>query len=231
MLKKYGIIKKISSEISNAANEVAMDVLNDYSDLKGREEEITGQLRGEINRRLLEKIKEKLNDKKINGCKISIATFKKIQESKVGADFAGIIEISNGDIEISKAFLAQAKVGTASEDDHTDEVFEAENPDILKQANKMLEVSSDSFIFIYTKSGIACVPAFQVQLAGVNKITTKDFPYRKFDSFFEEFFKCFIGDHKISPKAIGATSLEDYAEKMALNSTFKIRVDLPKQFV
>lgn len=225
MLKDYGIIKKISGEISAAAENAVNTVFRDYSDTKGREEEMTAQIRGEINRHLLKNISEKLNGQEINGCKIEIATFKKMQESKVGADLAGIVTIVNGTSSVSKAFLAQAKVGQGY--NHGGQEFaRAKNRDVLRQANDMLNLSSDSFVFIYSPKGIFCIPAFQIVLGNSNTIDTAKYPYHSFGTFFEEFFKCFIGDHKISPLALGATGLEDYAEKIKAQAMFQITVNL-----
>jgi hypothetical protein len=65
-----------------------------------------------------------------------------------------------------------------------------------------------------------------VDLADSNTIDTARHPSHKFGTFYEEFFKCFIGDHLISPAALKATSLEDYAEKMKVNAVLKLEVHL-----
>jgi len=90
----------------------------------------------------------------------------------------------------------------------------------------MLNLSSDSFVFIYSLRGIFCIPAFQIALGNSNTIDTARYPYHSFGTFFEEFFKCFIGDHKISPSALDATGLEDYAEKIKAQAVFQITVNL-----
>lgn len=224
MLKDYGIIKIIASKISEAAESVAGDVLSDYSNLLGREEEITSQLRGEINRRLIEKI-QLLGSQEIKDCRFSVATFKKKQEKNVGADLAGVIEISLNGRSISKAFLAQAKVGRYYMSARGGYIS-ASNKDIVRQAEDMLKITSDSFFFLYSSSGIHCVSALQVVLSGSNKIDTGHHPYHTFGSFYEEFVKCFIGDHQISPAALGASSLEDYAEKISAEAVIQLKVQL-----
>jgi hypothetical protein len=224
MLKDYGIIKRISSQMASAADEVANSVLGDYSNLQGREEEVTGQLRGEINRQLLANVSRRLNHQEINGCRISVATFKKKQENSVGADLAGIIEFSRNGYLISKAFLAQAKVGSSYVKGQ--QFVKAYNKDVVRQAEDMLKISSDSFFFVYSDIGIYCVPALQVALSGSNTIDTGHHPFHTFGTFYEEFMKCFIGDHLISPLALGATSLEDYAEKVKVLSVLKLGVQL-----
>lgn len=229
MLKDYGIIKSIASQVSEAAEYTASEVLRDYSNLTGREEEITAQLRGEINRRLLSNVEDLLGHKVVNGCRFSIATFKKKQESGVGADLAGVIEMSVNGRSISKAFLAQAKVGKSYRDPRGTLYVSAYNADILRQAEDMLEITSDSFFFLYSDVGIHCVSALQVALAGSTRIDTGHHPFHKLGTFYEEFLKCFVGDHKISPAALNASSLEDYAEKVKAASVMQLKIQLPTE--
>jgi hypothetical protein len=226
MLKNYKIIKQIGSIISSAADEICFNVLGEFSDLNGREEEITLILRREINQQLLDSIKKKLGGQNIGGCKFTVATFKKKQESKIGADLAGIIEFNFNGRTVSKAFLAQSKVAKSYQYDRNLPTIKCANKDILNQAVNMLQISSDSFFFLYSKDGIYCVPALQVHLAGLNVIDTATQPFHKFGAFYEEFFKCFIGDHLISPNKFGAVNLEDYAEKIKANAILKITVEL-----
>ncbi len=90
----------------------------------------------------------------------------------------------------------------------------------------MLDITSDSFVFIYYPYGITCIPAFQVKLGNSQKVTTEEYPSHKVGPFFEEFFKCFIGDYKISPSAMGVTSLEEYAEKLTVMNVIQLEVHL-----
>lgn len=229
MLKDFGIIKNISREIGEAASAAAKAIMADYTDLTGKEEEITPQLRGEINRHLMDEVKKRLNGKTFGNCKVTVATFKKKQESTVGADLAGILEIDFNGRKISKAYLAQAKVGKEYLGPQGQVFVRATNDDLQKQVSDMLEITSDSFVFIYSKGGIHCVPAFQVALSGTNSISTESFPFRNFGSFYEEFIKCFIGDHKIAPDQLGAVNLEDYAKRLTADAALKIAIKLPKK--
>jgi hypothetical protein len=230
MLKNFKIIKKISGIISDVTEESTRKILNDFQSIEGREEEITAQIRGEFNRYLLDGVSKRLNE--IENCKIEVSTFKKKQESFIGADFACILTYRNTSSDIfSKAFLVQAKIGNVHYDKKCASSFyvSSTNKDLQTQAKSMLDRTSDSFIFLYSKEGIFCIPAFQVMLSGRNKVDTRDSPYRKIGTFFEEFLKCFIGDHKISPQAIGAVEndLEDYAEKLKVKCVLHIAIKFP----
>lgn len=182
-----------------------------------------------MNRYLLKNISIRLDGVEINGCRISISTLKKKQEATVGADLVGVLEITSGARKISKAFLAQAKVAGIYTDSHGDEFFKTRSPDLLEQAEKMLRISSAAYFFLYSKRGIACVSALQASLGGSNAIDTATYPYHSFGSFFEEFFKCFIGDHRLSPDALQAKDLEDYADRLRAEAILLIQLDLPSQ--
>jgi len=226
MLKNYGIIKQIGAQVSAAAEDAARSVLSDYSIINGREEEITAQLRGEINRHLVQNIENRLGNKDIKGCRFSVATFKKKQEKSVGADIAGVVELSVANRKISKAFLAQAKIGNYYVGPRDVNYIKSYNKDTLRQAEEMLKTTSDSFFFLYSNLGVHCVSALQVVLSGSKTIDTGQHPFHTFGSFYEEFFKCFIGDHLISPAALGAKNLEDYAEKVNAATVMKLSVQL-----
>ena len=225
-MKQYKIIKKLSRAFALAAEQTARAVLEDYRDIQGREEEITGRLRGEFNRHFLKQLEINLGGFSIPDCELKLSTFKKRQEHQVGADFAVSLKVTCGSICVSKAFLVQAKVGrvvTSVREDHEVGFYSS---NILQQVDRMLEFTSDSFVFIYYPYGITCIPAFQVKLGNSSKVTTEEYPSHKIGPFFEEFFKCFIGDHKISPSAMGITSLEEYAEKLSAANVIQLEVRL-----
>lgn len=64
---------------------------------------------------------------------------------------------------------------------------------LLKQCDDMLTVTSDSYVFIYSRQGIYSVPAFNFLRP------SRYLHHKRIDRFFGEFLKCFIGDHKIVP--------------------------------
>jgi hypothetical protein len=225
MLKRAAVIKELASRLGDAAHAAAEEVLGARKQKTGREEELTAALRHELNKRLLENIKSSLNEAEINGSRVLVETFRKVQEKQVGADLVGVIEIA-GARSISKAFLAQAKVGQVYEGARGEKGAKAYSADLLKQVDDMLSLSSDSFVFIYSDAGLFVIPALQIRLANSKSIDTANHPYRSFGSFFEEFVKCFIGDHKISPDALGVTDLEDYLEELHVEAAFRVQLRL-----
>ena len=78
------------------------------------------------------------------------------------------------------------------------------------QVNKMLDITPDSFVLVYTKSGFVFVPAISVN--GITYMKDGNYIYGKnIRLFFQEFLMCFIGDHRIS--AVDDQTLAIMAEK------------------
>lgn len=226
-------INDLQNHINRAVDKVFQDVVNDFPKIQGREEEITSQFRGEINRHLIYEIEKSLGGINLGDFKIDVYTYSKKQEKKVGADIAGILEIDYGSKSLKKAFLAQSKVchpvkiklpkGTVPKGSTTS-YYESNNSLILKQAKDMLNITSDSFFFLYTKSGCFVIPALHVDAIGKNKVNTVDFHYKNLGNFYSEFFQCFIGDHKIADITTNSKSLEDYAAKYNVNNVLYIKI-------
>ena len=119
--------------------------------MKGREEELSSQLRSEINLHLLEEIESRLSGKKIKDIRFEVYVYKKkSEEPLVGADLAGILELNLDGVSISKAYLAQAKVGKILKNDFNQRYMECSDPRILKQVQDMLRITSSSFVFLYS---------------------------------------------------------------------------------
>lgn len=221
-------INDLQSHINKAVDKVFKDIVDSYPKLEGREEEITSQFKGEVDRHLIHEIEKSLSGTKLDDFKINVYTYSKKQEHTTGADIAGILEIDYGSKKLKKAFLAQSKIC------HPIKVFsprgtlathyEANNNLILKQAKDMLNITSDSFFFLYTKTGCFVIPALHVDAIGKNKVNTMDFHYKKLGNFYSEFFQCFIGDHKIADIASDSKSLKDYAAKYNVNNVLYIKI-------
>jgi hypothetical protein len=71
----------------------------------------------------MDRISKKLGGKNIHGIRFDVYTFKKRKENKVGADLLGLLEIEIGGKRITKAYLAQAKVGITYQDSENGEVY------------------------------------------------------------------------------------------------------------
>lgn len=214
MFKEHHILNDIEAVMAESAEKVVSDVLNIHDDLKGREERITAQLELGITRHLLDEIEKRLNAKTIHGVNFRVRVLHKhTEEPLVGADLESILQLTVGNTTISKRFLAQAKVGKFSR-------YNSKYPTVpynrkfQSQCQKMLEYSSDSFVFIYTRKGIFVVPALSVRLANKNSLNLRQhYCYERFGKFYRDFFRCFIGDHKIAPPYDPTKDLLDLASE------------------
>ncbi len=131
-------------------------------------------------------------------------------EHRFGADFCGVLDVRFRDFKQTKGFLSQAKMekhgifvqkgfrGLTTVSFSYGNEFERLN----EQADKMLSVTPDSFIIIYSSKGFVVVPASSIKgLARGGELYAKPI-----DRFFKEYLMCFIGDPRL--KAYDDHSLE-----------------------
>ena len=229
MLKKHRVTKRLGTIVREASEVVVQRTLDIHKgDIIGREEEITAQLRSEITIHLIEEIKRRLDGRKLNGVKFDVYIYKKRNEEKLtGAELAGVLEIEANGKKTTKAYLAQAKVcQIRKEDRFGNPVIYCYDKNIKDQASKMLSITSDSFFFLYTKQGIYMIPAVEVCSTCKNSINTEELYYHTFGVFYEEFFKCFIGDHKIAPIYKDVKTLATFAEEYKVNNVLYIKATI-----
>ena len=131
-----------------------------------------------------------------------------------GADFIGILEFNAQGYSVRKGFLAQAKL-----------LLPNSNLDIkalLNQCSHMLDLSPDSFVFLYTPNGVKIVPAISVIGATGN---VYDLIYRYPQRFFQDHFESFIGDRVLylpTEKAL-KDFLREYSIEYALYLEAKVK--------
>jgi len=135
----------------------------------------------------------------------------KAPEREFGADFCGVLDIRLSSFAQRKGFLSQAK-----RDGHGVSVKPnfrgltpvsflrgAEWQRLQRQLDKMLQVTPDSFVFVYGTGGFTVVPA-----SSIKGLKTRGELYGKpVDRFFKEYLMCFIGDPQLT--AYDDASLED----------------------
>lgn len=140
---------------------------------------------------------------------------------------AGVLKIDVNGKKTSKAYLAQAKVCQIKREDRVgNPVIYRYDKNINDQASKMLNITSDSFFFLYTKQGIYVIPAIEVCSTCKNSINTEELHYHNFGVFYEEFFKCFVGDHKIAPIYKDVKTLATFAEEYKVNNVLYIKATI-----
>ena len=78
----------------------------------------------------------------------------------------------------------------------------------------MLARTPDSFAFFYTAKEVFVVPAFQISLTSDSRIRTDEVYVHRIGPFYEEHFKCFIGDQRIAPPSTSPEDLEQVSEEL-----------------
>ena len=122
------------------------------------------------------------------------------QEKEYGADFIGVLNIALPDFTVSKGFLAQAKLVRYGRSGDLKRLTE--------QCEIMLNLSPDSFVFLYGTNGVRVVPAISVVGSSMDPVGLYS---RSAQRFFEEHLQCFIGDRDI--KAPSTATLADLRER------------------
>lgn len=188
MIKYPGIIRQSAERIAEAAAR-AVDAYKE-----GRIEQEPA-----FTDRMLGYIEEAMRNFTVKGVTWQAKTLTdhgpKSQEKKYGADFIGALSINIEGYQVRKGFLAQAKLV------EPEQSFPKAEYDRLKdQADKMLEATPDSYVFLYSQAGIYVVPALAVLSGGSRN--PHELHYRSLGRFFEEHFASFIGDRRISTPSI-----------------------------
>lgn len=118
------------------------------------------------------------------------------EERRIGADMLFHFSMDTPTQTLSKGVLIQAK--KIEPDDYWSN---RKRTDLIDQCNKMLEVTPSAFVFNYNKKGIRCGAAARVAgargIQGLNSLC--GWTSRR---FFLEFFRCPIGDTRISSAAV-----------------------------
>lgn len=144
---------------------------------------------------LLTAIESRLDGKSRHGLrwqgKVTTRAGKHAEEGRSGADFAGILQFNLPDYRIAKGFLAQAK-----RQEQGDRLALDQWGSLRTQCERMLHITSESFVFVYAYQGISVVSPLSI--LGCTKPTDlfllHPIPLRE---FFKRHFHCFIGDRRI----------------------------------
>lgn len=135
-------------------------------------------------------------------------------EHKFGADFCGVLNVDLRHFKVTKGFLCQAKM--EKRELYIEKLpygmarlkiqYNREIEKLKDQVRKMLSITPDSFIIIYSVKGFVIIPASSVLgIRGNSELYGKTIT-----SFFREYIKCFIGDHRL--KAYDDITLEKIKE-------------------
>lgn len=124
-------------------------------------------------------------------------------EKEFGADFCGVLDVRLSEFKLSKGFLAQSKSDSRGININRGQPYfhgvtflgGNEYSNLRDQIDKMLTITPDSFVIIYSTTGFVVVPASSVK--GL-KYPNSQLYGKSMVSFFKEFLMCFIGDPKLN---------------------------------
>ena len=185
MLKYRRIIKDSAVRIAVAANRTVDEYTVGHIE---HEPEFTGEMLG--------RMKEAMNGFVTRGvrwtAKVLTSQGPNAQENLFGADFMGVLEFDLPEYRVKKGFLAQAK-----RIERGQHVTSREWDRMVQQCNQMLSITTESFVFVYSRSGIIIVPAVTI-VSATNPCNPHDFYSRTTLRFYKDHFECSVGDQAIS---------------------------------
>jgi hypothetical protein len=147
-------------------------------------------------------------------------------ESQFGADFCGVLDSQNRFFRQIKGFLTQAKIESKgiivrSEPYASTTVKFTENSEfrrLIGQIDRMLSITPDSYVIIYSLEGFVVVPALSVRgLKAGGELYAKSVP-----RFFKEVFMCFIGDGRL--QAYDDTSLRKLSSETGARNALLLEI-------
>lgn len=209
MLRHYHLVREAATRIAVAA-ELAVEAL--ASRRVEQEPEFTDRMLGSI-----EQAMRQYRTKGVSWeAKTLTSRGRGSQEKPYGADFLGVLSINLPQFTVNKGFLAQAKIIGEK-----DNMPRKEYKRLCKQCEGMLNLSPDSFVFLYSTKSIRIVPA--ISIVSANAINPHALYTRSFERFFEAHFESFIGDRQIhTPHPDTLRELADkYNARSALSLTAK----------
>lgn len=214
-------IEEISQIIEHTSQKLSDKVINRRMKIDntvvGREEDITSKLEEKLSDDLNEQISKDLNEYS-GEIVFEVYPFKKTEEKYVGADLCGIVDFNHNGKRVVKYFLAQSKVCSVKKS-KKGKYYKGGDSNLSGQVQDMLNITSDSFVFIYSDEGIFVTPALGIKLSD-GKIDTRNQYYKSLGHFYAEFFKCFVGDHLVNGKDLSTLSLDDIINLVKSKSKF-----------
>jgi len=184
MLQYRRIVQESARRVADAATRTVGDYVAHQVE---EETDFTSEMLG--------RMKESMQDFHIRGVRWTAKTLtshrRDAQETAFGADFIGVVSFDLPDYKVSKGFLAQAK---RIEPGYY--IRPADWDRMVSQCHKMLSITPESFVFLYSYSSITIAPAAAI-VSAQRRCNPHEFYTRSITRFYEDHFECFVGDLQI----------------------------------
>lgn len=173
----------------------------------------------EINSAFIDSLESELDGRHVGGVRVGTWIYKSRArgrgEKLTGADFGNLLDINFDSFRVQKAFLGQAKKVPAGQDAIARLLRDR---GLAAQCRKMLDITPASFVFIYTRDEVTVVPAVDVYslLSCARPRPRVMLHGKRVGSFYAEYFKTFIGDHRIVEAIGDARALAEFSERYAV---------------
>lgn len=221
------IINRIVSRISEAEN-VAIRNLSENA--IETEPSLTDRFLGAIDYVF------EANGFEVDGFNIKTRTLKdrgrNAAEHEFGSDFISVLNIGIPSYSLSKGFLAQAKLAGKEEikviaKKPYPEIQVSfptnksrDNSRLITQCEQMLNISSDSFVFVYSSLGIYVVPA--TTIVSIKEIGIQGVYSKTLQHFYKDFLMSFVGDRDLN--AFDDATLRKLRDRTFSNSALAIEI-------
>lgn len=204
---------KGSQEAANRINAISIKVLDDWQAGEfDQEPQLTdrffGALRGALSESPIEGLSWRAHTLADRGPNSA--------ENLYGADALVVLDIQIRGFTAQKGILAQAKILDSNRPMRKDDFN-----DLREQCRKMLELSPDSFVWLYTRKGILVLPAISVVGLSPENRKLGSAVHWGFTYFVKSFIDCFVGDGQF--KCAKRAELERVAEVASARSALLLQ--------
>jgi hypothetical protein len=225
LLKAHGeqrlITEVDASQLANKLTEATLKVAQDYveGDVSGEEDfssQLCGRLKGSMDAYETESMIWQVSTAEAEKGygRLRARTLSKVSEEPLfGADIVMTIEARGPDFEVKKGFLAQAKRLEGGKHLSTDDYN-----GLRKQCHDMLGVTSASYVFLYSTTGVTVISANAV-LASRNR-DLWSLPTWSIGTLYYDFAICWVGDYRL--QTTSRRTLEDLRSLVDANAAIQV---------
>lgn len=204
-LKDRHILRWFEREVNGISANVVREVLRQRAqELLRDEQTLTAAIASQLNEKLLDRVRSELDQTTNRGVTVTVKVYSpRSEEPLVGADFGVATEVRDGAYRTTKGLLVQAKL----EQDH-------DYKRLREQCERMLRITSDSFVLVYLGTEARIVSAHSVLGRGGNHREALKTSYSStLGTLLGEMVRTFVGDHIVASmmrdvKALSAMKTE-----------------------
>ncbi|MEO9612955.1 MAG: hypothetical protein ABJG86_17815 [Nitratireductor sp.] len=138
------------------------------------------------------------------------------EESLFGADLGLVLRMSGKDFDVSKGYLIQAKMLQALPLETTGKAPFTKNDRVFEQCDKMLGITSESYVWFYSQMGISIIRAGS--MVGTDPKRIPEMYRQSLHGFMTRAFMSWNGDYSLGDLSKNSLEMmtEEYRVKQAV---------------